>query len=104
MIGQDADEHDGAGHRQRHAEHQAGRPGPAEGLCEPDAEQGGDRALGQRAGNGDAAHRQQLVEVELQADAEHQQDHADLGELLGQRGVGDEARACAGRRACRPAE
>ena len=42
------------------------------------------RALGNRAGDGDAAHGQQLLEVELQADAEHQQDHADLGELLGQ--------------------
>jgi hypothetical protein len=30
--------------------------------------------------------------VELQADAEHQQDDADFGQLLGQRRVGDEAR------------
>ena len=28
----------------------------------------------------------------MQADAEHQQDHADLGELGGEVGVGDEAR------------
>jgi hypothetical protein len=28
--------------------------------------------------------------VKLQADAEHQQDDADFGELFGQRGVGDE--------------
>ena len=33
------------------------------------------------------AHRQQLFEVELQADAEHQQDDADLGELLGHRRI-----------------
>ena len=45
-----------------------------------------------RAGHGDPPHGQQLLEVELQADAEHQQDDADLGELLGQRRVGDEAR------------
>jgi hypothetical protein len=30
--------------------------------------------------------------VELQADAEHQQDDADFGQLLGQRRVGNEAR------------
>ena len=42
-------------------------------------------------GNRDAPHRQQFLEVELQPDAEHQQDDADLGELLGQRRVGDEA-------------
>jgi hypothetical protein len=30
--------------------------------------------------------------VKLQADAEHQQDDADLGELLGDFGVGDKSR------------
>ena len=30
--------------------------------------------------------------MELETDAEHQQDDADLGQLLGQRGIGDEAR------------
>jgi hypothetical protein len=29
--------------------------------------------------------------MKLQADAEHQQDHADFGQLLGKRRVGDEA-------------
>ena len=43
------------------------------------------------AGNGDAPHGQQFLEVELQADAEHQQDDADFGELLGEMRVGDEA-------------
>ena len=39
--------------------------------------------------------------MELQADAEHQQDDADFGELLGQRGVGDETgRVRADQRAC----
>ena len=42
-------------------------------------------------GTATRAHGQQLLEVELQPDAEHQQDDADLGELLGQRRVGDEA-------------
>ena len=49
------------------------------------------RTLRDGAGEGDAAHGEQFFEMELQADAEHQQDDADLGQLLGQRGVGDEA-------------
>ena len=47
------------------------------------AEEGRGQALDDGAGDGHAAHRQQLLEVELQADAEHQQDDADLRELLG---------------------
>ena len=43
-------------------------------------------------GTATRADGEQFLEVELQADAEHQQDDADLGELLGQRAVGDEAR------------
>ena len=43
-------------------------------------------------GNGDRPHREQLLEREVQADAEHQQDDADLGELARERLVGDEAR------------
>ena len=46
-----------------------------------DAERRGDRDLRQRAGDGDPAHRQQVLDREVQADAEHQQDDADLGEL-----------------------
>ena len=45
-----------------------------------------------RAGHRDAPHGEQFLDVELQADAEHQQDDADLGELLGEVRVGDEAR------------
>jgi hypothetical protein len=46
------------------------------------AQRGGDRDLQHRAGQGDAlAHFQQVVEREVQADAEHQQHHADLGQL-----------------------
>ena len=43
-------------------------------------------------GHRDGAHRQQILERELQPDAEHQQDDADLGELVGDALVGDEAR------------
>ena len=45
---------------------------------------GRDGALHDRARHRDPAHRQQLVDVEVQPDAEHQQDHADLRELLGE--------------------
>ena len=57
-------------------------------CVKPAADQGGDDDLDDRAGHGDARHRHQVLEREVQADAEHQQDHADLGELAGQRGVG----------------
>ena len=45
---------------------------------------GRDQALAHGAGHGDPPHGEQLLEVEVQADAEHQQDDADLGELVGQ--------------------
>ena len=53
---------------------------------------GRDGDLHDGAGHGDGAHRQQVLQREMQADAEHQQDDADLGELVGQALVGDEAR------------
>ena len=43
-------------------------------------------------GSAIARTRHQVADREVQADAEHQQDHADLGELAGEVGVGDEAR------------
>ena len=39
----------------------------------------------------DAPHRDQVLDVEMQPHAEHQQDDADLGELAGELGIGDEA-------------
>ena len=52
-----------------------------------------DEGLADGPRDGDAPHGEQVPEREVDADAEHQQDHADLGELGGDRGVGDEARA-----------
>ena len=40
-----------------------------------------------------AADREQFLDMELQADAEHEQDHADFRELLGEARVGHEARS-----------
>ena len=40
----------------------------------------------------DTAHGEQLFDVKLQTDAEHQENDADLRKLLGERGVRDESR------------
>ena len=50
---------------------------------EPPAEQRRDGDLRDGAGNGDGADRKQVLQREMHADAEHQQDDADLGELAG---------------------
>ena len=92
VIGEHADEHDGARDRERHAEDDPRRPAPAEPTRDDGAEQRGDGALRDGAGNGDTPDGQQFFDVELQADAEHQQDDADFGELFGDFRVGDEAR------------
>ena len=92
VVGQDADEHDGARDRERHAEDDSGRPAPAERVRDDRAEHRGDGTLRDGAGNGDAADGQQFFDMKLQADAEHQQDDADFGELFGDFGVGDKSR------------
>ena len=56
------------------------------------AEERGRAALDDRAWHRNPTHRQQFVEMELQADAEHQQDDADLRQLFRQRRIGHEAR------------
>src|SRR5690606_10940461 len=45
-----------------------------------------------RAGNGDVFDRHQVFQGEMQANAKHQQDHADLGDLVGEFLVCDETR------------
>ena len=92
VIGEHAHQDDGAGDGQGHAEHETGGPVPSEAACQQRAEHRGDGALADGAGHGDLAHGQQLLDMELQADAEHQEDHADLGELLGQARIGHESR------------
>ena len=87
-----AQKNHGARHRQRQAEHEAGADRPAEPMAKRHAEQRGAGDLHDGAGHGDRPHREQLLEREMQADAEHQQDDADLGELACERLVGDEAR------------
>ena len=92
VVGQHPDEHDRARHRQRDAEHDAGGKIKA---CRPghdDAKTRGDGALDHRAGDRDLADREQFLDVELQANAEHEQNHTNFRELLGERAVSDVAR------------
>ena len=65
---------------------------PAKAIGEAHPEQRGDRDLRHGAGNGDGFHRQQVVEGEVQPNAEHEEDDAHLGELVGEILVGDVAR------------
>ncbi|MCY1287514.1 hypothetical protein D9M68_439840 [compost metagenome] len=88
---QRAQQDHGTRHRQRQAEHQPGADLPVHGPGQAHAEHGGDGDLHHRAGNGDGLHREQVLQREVQADAEHQQDHAELGDFLRQRLVGDVA-------------
>ena len=85
---QRAQQHQGARDPKRHAEDEAGAPAPAERQREAEAERRRDRHLPDGAGDRDRADREQILEREMQADAEHQQDHADLGELRRKRLVG----------------
>ena len=86
------EQHHGGGDSEREAKDDAAQQRPAHQRGEAHAQRGGYGQPDQRAGNGDPAHRQQVAQREVEADAEHQQDHADFGQLRGQRLVGDEAR------------
>ena len=92
-----AHQHDGARDRQRHAEDEPVLIGNAERREQHHAQQRRDEALADRAGDRDSLDRQQVLDVEVQPDAEHQQDHADFRELLRDLHVADEARAWTGR-------
>ena len=92
VVGQDAHQDDRARHREAHPENEPRRPVPSHGPGENGPKRGRHPALRDRAGDGDTANGEQLFQMKLQADAEHQQDHADFGQLLGKRRVGDEAR------------
>ena len=89
---QRAQQHHGAGHRQRQAEHQSGAQRPAKRPGQAQAEQRRENDLRDRAGDGDRPHRQQVLQREMHADAEHQEDDADLRQFRRQRLIGDEAR------------
>ena len=82
VVRQNANEHHGAGNGQRHAEDDAGRPAPSERRRDHRAQDRGNGALRDRTRYRHATDRQQFLDVKLQADAEHQEDDADLRELF----------------------
>jgi len=86
-----AQEYDGARDREGEAEDDAGFPGPAQPAAEQRAHQRRGADLRDGAGQRDRPHGEQLPEREVHADAEHEQDHADFGQLVRDRLVGDES-------------
>lgn len=86
-----AQEHDGARHRQRQAEDEPGADGPTPCQGNRGSERRRRRHLHDGARNRDTPDRDQVAEREMHADAEHEQNDADLGQLSRQVRVGDEA-------------
>jgi hypothetical protein len=64
------------------------QPQPSK-AARPSAEQVATPICDDRAGDGDGADREQVLQREMQADAEHQQDDADLGQFVGEILIGD---------------
>ena len=60
-------------------------------MAKRHAEQRGAENLRDGAGHGDRPYREQLLEREMQSDAEHQQNDADLGKLARERLIGNKA-------------
>ncbi len=60
-------------------------------LARPSAEQGCNGDLRDGPGDRNGADREQVLQGKVQADAEHEQNDADLCELVGKRLIGDEA-------------
>ena len=89
---QRAKQHDRAGDREREAEDEARPPRPPPRPPRDCSEQRGHRYLDDRAGQRDAADREQVAQREVNAHAEHQQDHSDLGQLGRELRVRHEAR------------
>ena len=84
-------QHHGGGDGEGEAEDDAAFERPAQQVSHADAEQCRGQDLRQRARDGDGADGEQVVQGEVQADAEHQQDDADLGEFRGELCIAHEA-------------
>jgi len=90
-VGERPDQHDGARDRDRETEHDPLRVGPAPEENDEGGHRGRDDDLADRARYCDPADGPEVVEREVHADAEHEEDHADLCELVRDRGVRTEA-------------
>ena len=75
---QQTQHHYGARHRKGYAEDDPGRWRPALPPAECESERDGKKHLGGSPRDGDAAHRQQVLQRKVKPDAEHEQDDADL--------------------------
>ena len=71
---------------------QAGSERPSLPPAHGHAKRRRNQHLRKRAGNGNGPHRQQIVEREMQSNPEHQENDADLGELVGQSLIRNESR------------
>ena len=77
-------QHDRTGDRERQAEHDAAADAPAHEPGEAHAQHRGAGDLHDGAGNGDGADREEILQGEMKADAEHQQNDADFRQLVGE--------------------
>jgi hypothetical protein len=89
---QQAQQHHGARHRERDAEDEAGARRPTLPPANGHAQWRRHQCLCERAGNGDAADREQVLKREMQSNPEHQQDDANFGELVRSALVSNKAR------------
>ena len=92
VVGQDAGKHHSAGYRNGHAEHRARQQGKAEKVQNDHAGKGGGGDLDNRAAHGNGPYGQQILQVKVQAHAEHEQDYAEFGKLGSRGRVGHKAR------------
>ncbi|MNX87635.1 hypothetical protein D3C86_1195670 [compost metagenome] len=81
-------QHHCAGGGECQPEHQAGGDAPAEQLGETEPEQGRQGDLHYGARDGDVFDREQILQGEVQADAKHQQNDADLRQFGGESQIG----------------
>ncbi|MNG85614.1 hypothetical protein D3C79_443770 [compost metagenome] len=86
---QSTQQHHGTGGGQTQPEHQAGNQIPAEQLGQPHTQQGSDGNLCHGAGNGDMFYCEEVFKREMEANTEHQQNHANFRQFRCQRGVGN---------------
>src|SRR5829696_5028028 len=89
---QGAQDHHGRGDRERQSEHQAGTDRPAERPGERHTERRHQDDLDEGARDRDGADREKVLQREMQPDAEHQEDDAELRELVGELDVADKTR------------
>jgi hypothetical protein len=91
IVHEDAEQDDGARDCHCHSKDQAGLQLPAEEPEHKPAEGGSREALEDGARDRDVLHGEQVFEVEMEPDAEHEQDDAEFGELVGGGDIADEA-------------